>query len=123
MRYTMSIFDHMKRHRNNPVFTVFVYRTGKRYVGVCLELDLIDNGTDPEELEERMKKSVESYVRHVCANDRFDSSFLDRPAPKKYWDIFYRHVATLKKDAVPSRRATASEFFLSRQNLRSVCSV
>lgn len=118
----MSIFAAMKRTKHNPPFTLFIYRSGKRYVGVCLELDLVDNGTDPEELEERMKKSIESYVRHVCKDDRFDERHLNRPAPKKYWDIFYKYVGDLQRTR-ETKKGASSDFFLSRQHLRSVTSV
>ena len=118
----------MNNTRQNGTYTLFVYRSGSRYIGVCLELDIVDDGTDRDELTARMKKSMESYVHYVCSNKRFDPSLLNRPAPKKYWQRVSKYLESARIQATPpssTRRAVrpvlARDFFFSAQQIHGAC--
>ncbi len=117
----------MRNTKQDCQFTLFIYRERKRYIGVCLELDIVDNGNDLAELTDRMKKSVESYVRRVCWNDSFDAALLNRPAPKKYWNLLAKYLECarqLEKTHAASRRPTRcvplGEMSLITQHLRGL---
>lgn len=121
----------MQNTKEKAHFTLFIYPTKSGFIGVCLELDIVDNGDDLRELEARMKKSVESYVRRVCSNDKFDGSHLNRHAPRKYWLAFFRYLDKLRrveKSYISTARNTATrntprigDFMVSRQNLAAIC--
>lgn len=116
----------MKNSKQHGAATVFVYPNKEKYIGVCLELDLIDEDRNKEVLVDRMKQRIQSYVCYVHKKDH-DDTLLNRPAPKKYWDKFYqflelmhaeekkrmRSTASLKPFVVTSR---ASDFVVSREN-------
>lgn len=115
----------MSNTRQIGTYTLFIYRSGNHYVGVCLELDIIDNGTDRGELTERMKKSVESYVRYVCADSRYDDGMLNRPAPKRYWRLCNKYLkdASRLESNRNGGKATGriSDFLFSTQSLKGLC--
>lgn len=105
--------------------TVFIYPSKDRYIGVCLELDLVDEDRDKEVLGERMKQRIQSYLAYIQKKN-FDDSFLNRPAPKKYWDKFYQfldlmRVEDKKRSRVAVKRTMGSsrtrDFVVSRENL------
>ncbi len=78
------------------VVTVFLYRKGKKYLGVCLELDIVDEDSDRIALMVRMREMVQSYVEYVCSR-HLDESLLNRPAPAKYWKMFFKHLYSLQE--------------------------
>lgn len=120
----------MKNVRNSKdlgAATVFIYPNKGTYIGVCLEFDLIDDDRDKEILEARMKERVRSYVNYI-EKKNFDDSFLNRPAPKRYWNKFYRFLDLMREEeglsvrpmnkikrAVPA--PSTKDFSVSRQDL------
>lgn len=117
----------MKNTKQSSAATVFIYPDKDRYIGVCLELDLIDDDRDKDVLAERMKKGVESYIAYIQKRN-FDDALLNRPAPKKYWNKFYQFLDGMreeeKKRLRPATRSggatqtsAARDFVVSRQSL------
>lgn len=56
------------------------------YCAVCLNLDLIEWGKDPQKLVDSMHEAIQSYVRGVVEKGLPDE-LLNRPAPEKYWQM------------------------------------
>ncbi len=81
---------------NSGTATVFFYQKGKKYIGVCLQFDLVDEDTDLDQLKVRMKEKVDSYIKYVCSNKK-DVKLLNRPAPDVYWKEFFEFVHTLQE--------------------------
>ncbi|MBI5654394.1 hypothetical protein HZC53_01940 [Candidatus Uhrbacteria bacterium] len=117
----------MKNAKHLGEATVFIYPSKDRYIGVCLELDLIDEDSDRDILVDRMKRRVESYVAFIHKKN-YDDSLLNRPAPKKYWNKFYQFLSLMKEEekkhirstTAPASRPAASstrDFFVSRRSL------
>lgn len=107
--------------------TIFIYPSKDKFIGVCLELDLIDEDRDKEVLRERMKERVRSYINYI-ERKFFDDSFLNRPAPKKYWNKFYqfldlmkaeekKHIRSTNKSKSFPLTASTKDFSVSRQSL------
>ena len=116
----------MKNAKHFAEATVFIYPNKDKYVGVCLELDLIDEDSDKEVLAERMKQRVQSYISYIHKKD-FDDSLLNRPAPKKYWNKFYQFLELMREEEKKRMRSAttirstmtspARDFVVSRENL------
>ncbi len=86
----------MNNTKHNGFAQIFFYPKGGRYVGVCLELDIVDDSKDFPELRERMVKNVTAYVSHVVGNG-LDQALLNRPAPKEYWVMFRNYINQIQK--------------------------
>lgn len=117
----------MSNSKHLGAATIFIYPSKDKFVGVCLELDLIDEDRDKEVLGERMKERVRSYVNYI-ERKNFDDSFLNRPAPKKYWNKFYQFLDLMKAEEKKHIRSTnksrsfplsssTKDFSVSRQSL------
>ncbi len=66
---------------------VLVYKEGSKYVGVCLEFDLVIYGKKLAETVTCIKEMVEGYLANAKENN-LPVDVLNRPAPKKYWNKY-----------------------------------
>lgn len=78
---------------NSGSATVFIYEKGKKYVGVCLEFGLVIKAASMERAEECIKDIAETYFKNIVEN-KLSEELLNRPAEKKYWEI-YKHISEL----------------------------
>jgi len=115
----------MKNTKQFSEVTVFIYPKKDRYIGVCLELDLIDEDVDKNILSERMKKRVRSYIAYIKKRNS-DDALLNRPAPKRYWNKFYQFLDIMRQEekkrmswntVTGSTVSRAKDFVVSRENL------
>lgn len=72
-----------------------VFGKGKNFIGVCLTLDIVEEGGDPSKLMESVKESAEAHVKLV-QEKKLDDSLLNRPAPNEYWQLYYQVLDSLK---------------------------
>ena len=86
---------------------------------MCLELDIVKEGIDPEELVAEMLESVAGHVETVCKKN-LDDSLLNRAAPKKYWEAYQKFIDTQRKDEL-IRKADYSS--ISVFPIADLCSV
>jgi len=89
----------MNNTKHHGFAQIFFYPKGDGYVGVCLELDIVDDSKSFPELRERMVRNVTSYVSHVVGNG-LDRSLLNRPAPKEYWEMFQKYINQIQKPSI-----------------------
>lgn len=82
--------------RKKGAVKIFIYPEKDKYIAVCLDLDIIEEGKDPQKLIESVKEGVEAYVEAVC-KEGLDSKLLDRKAPKKYWNNYYKYLEYFEK--------------------------
>lgn len=109
----------MKNTKHLGTATVFIYPNKDKYIGVCLELDLIDDDHNKEVLADRMNARIQSYVSYIQKKN-FDDTFLNRPAPKRYWDKFYQFLNLMKGEEKNYGKMVApstKDFSVSRQIL------
>jgi hypothetical protein len=71
--------------------TVFIYREGKKFIGVCLELCIVEENKNLNVLRHNMREAVEGYVEAVIKNG-LSEDLLNRPAPKEYWNRFLNYL-------------------------------
>lgn len=75
--------------KERGVTTRIIYQEDNHYVGACLEFDLEVEGKTIKEAEERLDEYTRSWLENVNKNNLSDE-LLNRPAPKKYWEIYLK---------------------------------
>ena len=93
----MTSFPHNTKRRGQV--TIFSYKEGKKYVSVCLELDIVEEGDDMLELNRSMVEAVSGYLTTVCKKGLSEDA-LNRSAPERYWKKYHE----LLSSQVPRRR-------------------
>ena len=76
--------------------TRIVFKENEYFVGVCLEFDLEIEGKSLEETEEKLSDYSRAWLYNVQKNNLSDE-LLNRPAPKKYWEVYLRIVKAQKE--------------------------
>ncbi|MFO7803116.1 MAG: hypothetical protein R6V55_12555 [Desulfovermiculus sp.] len=49
----------------DPKYTAIVRKSGLEYLGVCLELNLVAQGSDLPEVEKNLRDAIESYLEDI----------------------------------------------------------
>ncbi|OHA19682.1 MAG: hypothetical protein A3C08_00410 [Candidatus Taylorbacteria bacterium RIFCSPHIGHO2_02_FULL_47_18] len=80
-----------KNTKEKGTMEFLVYKDGKTYVGVCLTLDIIEEGNDPATLMESIVEAAEGYLK-VVRKLNMNDDLLNRHAPKEYWDKYRQAV-------------------------------
>ncbi len=76
--------------------TIFTFKQGRKFISVCLELDIIKEGLNVVELNKEMLEAVMGHVESVCKGGLSDD-LLNRPAPAAYWKKYWAFVDGLNK--------------------------
>jgi predicted RNase H-like HicB family nuclease len=66
-------------------FIVFPDKKEKKYVGVCLTFDLLEEGETLEEVRYSIIEASKLHLETVIKNN-LSEDLLNRKAPKEYWD-------------------------------------
>lgn len=95
----------IKRSKNTKekgTIEFLVYKEGKTFVGVCLTFDIVEEGSNGEKLMESIQEAARGHLKVVRAKNMSDD-LLNRYAPKKYWNIYYKAIEEIKsKKAIKS---------------------
>ena len=70
--------------KTQGLYEFFVYPEQGRFVGVCLTLDIVEEGNNLHDVFNSLIKAAHGHVETVIKNGLNDS-LLNRPAPKLYW--------------------------------------
>jgi hypothetical protein len=73
-----------------------IFKSGKQFRAVCLDFDIIEEAETMVEAEKQIKEAVVGYIKNICKNNLSDE-LLNRPAEKKYWDIYYKYLEYINK--------------------------
>lgn len=76
--------------------TVFTFKQGRKYISVCLELDIVKEGMKAVELNKEMLEAVMGHVESICKGGLSDD-LLNRPAPAMYWNKYWIFVDGLNR--------------------------
>ena len=95
--------------------TIFLYQKEKTFIGVCLELDIVDEDTDADVLKKRMKERVESYIAYIVTNNKGEE-LLNRNAPDEYWYEFSKYLQAVQTN-IAFRKSSPS---LMRASVESI---
>ena len=94
---------------------ILIYRSGKKYIGVCLDFDIVEEANTKEEAVSQIKEATRGYVINVLKNN-LDDDLLNRPAAENYWRKYReynRFIAAKNEGRVKKITPTvkASSFF------------
>ncbi len=91
----------MRNTKKRGIYELFVYPEKKgHYVGVCLTLNIVEEGPDPEDLIDSLAEAARGHVLAVI-KEGLNDDLLNRPAPQEYWDKYRKF-----QDYVSSRKKT-----------------
>jgi predicted RNase H-like HicB family nuclease len=78
---------------------IFVFPEKNKYIAVCLDLDIIEEAATREDVLTQITEAVVGYVENAVKNN-LDDKVLNRPAPKKYWELSEKYLKWIstKKD-------------------------
>lgn len=84
----------MKKNLGNKkeqgIARILIYPERKKYIGVCLDFDIIEEAESKEEAINQIKEATRGYIINAWKNN-LDNSLLNRPAPEKYWRIYQKY--------------------------------
>lgn len=78
-------------HKNLHILVVHD-KSKNIFIAHCLDMDIASQGKTQQEAVSELKKLIYTQIEYCVENDILDTLF--RPAPKEYWDIYYRSQAT-----------------------------
>jgi hypothetical protein len=77
------------------------YKQGKKYVGICLDLNIYEEGSNFEDVLNIVTKMSREHVEYVIKN-KLSEDLLNRPAPKKYWNVYNKTTVGSTKNTLIS---------------------
>lgn len=86
----------VKNTKNEGILRFFIYREKDHYMGVCLDLNIVEVGKDLDDLKKSIIEAAFGYIQVVNEHNLSDEH-LNKPAPKAYWRKYYKHLEFLNK--------------------------
>lgn len=73
----------------HPAFNldVLLYREHGQWLAHCLQLDLVEAGSTPEQAETALADVIRAHIEYALGDD--DMQHLFHPAPPEYWHQFW----------------------------------
>lgn len=75
--------------KKQGVLQFLVFKEKEDFVGVCLNLNIIEYGNNPEKLMKSIVEAAQSLIEGVKSK-KLPDDCLNQPAPLKYWKIAER---------------------------------
>lgn len=91
----------MKNTYKKGEATMFVYRENNRFVGVCLQFNLVVEAETSKLAVEQIIDAVKAHAV-VVLKKGYSEDLLNRSAPKKYWDI-YKALLAFEQDKISNK--------------------
>lgn len=76
--------------------TYLILKEKNKFIGVCLEFDLIVQENTPQETKEQIEDYAHTWLENVATN-KLPEELLNKPAPKKYWALYKKLLAEEEK--------------------------
>ena len=71
--------------KTQGLYEFFVYPEQGKFVGVCLTLDIVEEGESLQTVFNSLIKAAHGHIEMVT-KDNLSDNLLNRPAPKLYWE-------------------------------------
>lgn len=71
--------------KNNGILHFITYKEGRKYVAVCLNLNIIIKGNDFEEVKIDVEELASAYLNEI-RYERGNDALLNKRAPSKYFE-------------------------------------
>ena len=75
------------KNKNQDIARILIYSENNKYIGVCLDFDIVEEASNKEEAIKQINEATRGYIINICKN-KLDDRLLNRPAPEKYWKIY-----------------------------------
>ena len=102
----MADTANMKLRFNNTYkkghLTYIAFPNNGKYLGVCLEFDLSVEGDTLEEAKDKIQDYARLWHKNVVKN-RLSEELLNKPADKKFWNIYNKILEAEKQKALFSK--------------------
>ena len=109
--------------KESGIFHFIVFKDKDDYTAVCLNLNIVEYGKNPEELKKSIQEAAFSHLGAIRKKNLPDK-YLNIPAPKRYWDKlkevwleeeFSRETMTSKSRGKLSLRKNFTDFIFTRK--------
>ena len=87
--------------------TFLIIKEKEKFVGVCLEFDLVTYADSMKEAKEIIEDYANAWLKNATKN-KLPETLLNKPAPKKYWSIYER--IKLEEEARKKQTSVVREF-------------
>lgn len=81
----------VKNKKEKGLLEFLVYQERGKYIGVCLTLDIVEEGKDPAKLMESIREAAVAHVELVIKK-KLSDELLNRPAPDEYWERYFKAI-------------------------------
>ena len=91
----------LKNTKERGKLEFVIYPEGKRYIGVCLTLNIVEEGIDPGKLIESIKEAVFGHV-FLVIKENLSDDLLNNPAADEYWERYFKALEAKDKQGKPT---------------------
>jgi len=106
----------MRNTKKSGIIRFFIYKEGKKYIGVCLDLDIVEENRNIEQLKESLTEAARGHIMTV-AREKMDDKFLNRRAPRSYWKKYQTYLKYLEQERVSGKAC----HYLNGATISSAC--
>ena len=89
------------------------------YCAVCLDLNIVEYGKDPEMLKKSIFEAAFSYLEAV-RKENLSDEFLNKPAPKRFWNKAMKQSALFCQCELPQKSLLTTVNFAKNNSFCSV---
>lgn len=117
----------MNNTKESGQFSFLIYKKprDKYFIGICLELDIVEQNEDPAKLRKSLEEAAQGYLAAVAMNN-LDNKLLNKTISKKYQKIVEEmenslhqlHQSTPAKKSLPLQDG---QFFTRNVNDLALC--
>lgn len=112
------------KHRGSLTFFIFKEKKTDDFIGVCLELAIVKEGTRLDVVRRHLEEAAKGYVTAVCKNNLSDDLLNQKPpqAVTKILEGFLRSVDSKTRDqSTRVRRPALESAVLSTRQVADLC--
>ena len=110
----------MARRQQPLIFRGYTKKTGSRWVAICIDLNIVAQGTSFNEATAKCAELISEYIDYVCSEYSHDiGRYLFRPVPKEFVEE-YNNLVGRNIQHKPARSRQLYNFSVEPDNL--VCS-
>jgi len=103
-------------------FIVYPDKKEKKYIGVCLTFDIVEEGNTEDEVKRSILEAAQLHLMAVIKNN-LSEALLNRKAPQEYWDKYEELNASFQKNKLESvfkAGGLVSQYFYPYKNAKLI---
>ncbi|MEK7211873.1 MAG: hypothetical protein AAB731_04530 [Patescibacteria group bacterium] len=87
----------MSNTKRGGLVRFFIFKEGKKYIGLCLDLDIVEENVSLEALKASLSEAAVGYVETVINGDMSDR-LLNKAIPKSYLRKYQAYLRCLERE-------------------------